>query len=191
MKKSLGAKTLLFPTPALVVCTYDKNGRPNAMTAAWGGISCSDPPCVSVSLRKATYTYGNIMERGAFTVNVASKDMVEVVDYFGLVSGRDVDQFKATGMKPVRSRLVDAPYIDEFPLVLECQMKQADELGLHTSFVGEIKDVKVSEEFAARSSEGLINLIKPLIYAPDDHSYYSVGKKVARGFEAGKKIKGE
>jgi flavin reductase (DIM6/NTAB) family NADH-FMN oxidoreductase RutF len=70
-------------------------------------------------------------------------------------------------------------------------MKQADELGLHTSFVGEIKDVKVSEEFAARSSEGLINLIKPLIYAPDDHSYYSVGKKVARGFEAGKKIKGE
>jgi len=191
MKKSLGAKTLLFPTPALVIGTYDKNGRPNAMTAAWGGISCSDPPCVSVSLRKATYTYGNIMERGAFTVNVASKDMVSEVDYFGLVSGRDVDKFKATGLKPVRSRLVDAPYIDEFPLVLECQMMQADELGLHTSFVGEIKDVKVSEELAARSKEGLINLIKPLIYAPDDHSYYSVGKKVARGFEAGKKIKGE
>ncbi|MDD1769746.1 MAG: flavin reductase family protein [Methanomassiliicoccales archaeon] len=191
MKKSLGAKTLLFPTPVLVIGTYDKNGRPNAMTAAWGGISCSDPPCVSVSLRKATYTYGNIMERGAFTVNIASKDLVNEVDYFGLVSGRDVDKFKATGLKPVRSRLVDAPYIDEFPLVLECQMMQADEIGLHTSFVGEIKDVKVSEDLAARSKEGLINLIKPLIYAPDDHSYYSVSKKVAKGFEAGKKIKGE
>jgi len=189
MKKSLGPRTLLFPTPALVICTYDKNGRPNAMTAAWGGISCSDPPCVSVSLRKATYTYGNIMERGAFTVNVASRDMVDMVDYFGLVSGKDVDKFKETGLKPVRSRLVDAPYIDEFPLVLECEMKQADELGLHTSFVGEIKDVKVSEELAPHAKDGLIGLIKPLIYAPDDHSYYSVGRKVAKGFHTGKKIK--
>ncbi|HVO77727.1 MAG TPA: flavin reductase family protein [Methanomassiliicoccales archaeon] len=190
-KKSLGARTLLFPTPALVIGTYDKNGRPNAMTAAWGGISCSDPPCVSISLRKATYTYGNIMERGAFTVNVASKDMVDIVDYFGLVSGKDVNKFEATGMKPVRSRLVDAPYIDEFPLVLECEMKEAHELGLHTLFVGEIEDVKVAEELAPKAKEGLIGLINPLIYAPDDRSYYSVGKKVARGFETGKKIRGK
>ncbi len=190
MKKSLGARTLLFPTPALVVCTYDKNGRPNAMTAAWGGISCSDPPCVSVSLRKATYTYGSIMERGAFTINIPTKEMVDIVDYVGLVSGRDVDKFKTTGLKPVRSRLVDAPYIDEFPLVLECEMKEAHELGLHTLFVGEIMDVKVAEDLAPKAKEGLIGLIKPLIYAPDDRSYYAVGRKVARGFDTGKKIKG-
>ena len=59
MKKSLGAKTLVYPTPVLVICTYDNEGKPNAMTAAWGGICCSSPPCVAVSLRKATYTYGN------------------------------------------------------------------------------------------------------------------------------------
>jgi flavin reductase (DIM6/NTAB) family NADH-FMN oxidoreductase RutF len=180
MKKSLGARTLLFPTPAVVIGTYDKNGKANAMTAAWCGISCSDPPCVSVSLRKTTYTYGNIKERGAFTVNVPSEDMVEDVDYFGLASGKDVDKFAATGMTPFRSELVDAPYVEEFPLVLECQMVQANELGLHTQFVGEIKDVKVSEEMEARSKEGLIGLIRPLIYADDDHCYYSVGKKVAK-----------
>ncbi len=188
-KSSLGARTLLFPTPVLVVCTYGKNGRPNAMTAAWGGISCSDPPCVSVSLRKATYTYGNIMERGAFTINVPTRDMVDTADYFGLVSGKDVDKFKSTGLKVVRSRLVDAPYIDEFPLVLECEMKEAHELGLHTLFVGEIRDVKVAEELAPKAKDGLIGLIDPLVYAPDDHSYYAVGEKVAKGFDAGKKIK--
>jgi len=180
VKKSLGAGTLLFPTPALVIGTYDKSGKANAMTAAWCGISFSDPPCVSVSLRKATYTYGNVMERRAFTVNVPSEDMVEDVDYFGLVSGKGVYKFAATGLTPVRSEIVDAPYVEECPLVIECQMVQANELGLHTQFVGEIKDAKVSEELEARSKEGLIGLIRPLIYAHDDHCYYSVGKKVAK-----------
>jgi flavin reductase (DIM6/NTAB) family NADH-FMN oxidoreductase RutF len=189
MKRSLGAKTLLFPIPAVVVGTYDKNEKANAMTVAWCGVACSDPPCVSVSLRKATYSYGNIMEREAFTVNVPSEDMVEDVDYFGVASGRNADKFATTGLTPVRSELVDAPYIEEFPLVLECKMVLASELGLHTLFVGEVKDVKVSEELEARSKEGLIGLIRPLIFAPDDHSYYSVGKKVAMGFQAGKRPK--
>jgi len=180
MKRSLGAEALLFPTPVLVIGTYDKNGKANAMTAAWGGIACSDPPCVSVSLRKATYTYGNIVKRRAFTVNVPSEDMVKDVDYFGIVSGKTVDKFAATGLTPVRSKLVDAPYIEECPLVLECQLIQTSDLGLHTQFVGEIKDVKVSEELEAKSKKGLIGLIRPLIYAHDEHCYYSVGKKVAK-----------
>ncbi|MGD1060704.1 MAG: flavin reductase family protein [Methanomassiliicoccales archaeon] len=180
MKKSLGATSLLFPTPALLIGTYDKNGRANAMTAAWAGISCSNPPCISVSLRKATYSYGNIKEHGAFTVNVPSEDLVEKVDYFGLISGRDVDKFAATGLTPMRSELVDAPYIEECPLVLECKVVQTVELGLHTQFVGEIEDVKVSQELEKGSKEGLIGLVKPLIYAHDEHSYWSVGKRVAK-----------
>ncbi len=189
--KSLGAMSLLFPTPALVIGTYDKNGKANVMTAAWCGIACSEPPCVSVSLRKATYTYWNIMERKAFTVNVPSEDMVKDVDFFALTSGRDIDKFAVTGLTPVRSDLVDAPYVEECPLLLECELVQTNELGLHTQFIGEIKDVKVSEEFDSRSKEGLIDLIKPLIYAPDDHCYYSVGEKVARvgiGLSAAKRL---
>ena len=73
MKRSLGAKTLIFPTPTWIVGSYDKQGKPNGMTAAWGGICCSDPPCVAVSLRKATYSYGNLVERKAFTVSVPSQ----------------------------------------------------------------------------------------------------------------------
>ena len=70
MKKSLGADTLIYPTPTWVVGTYDKEGKPNLMTIAWGGICCSQPPCLAVSLRKATYSYSNIIERKAFTVSV-------------------------------------------------------------------------------------------------------------------------
>ena len=93
MKKSLGARTIIYPTPVLVIGTYDKDGKANVMTAAWAGICCSAPPCVGVSLRKATYTYGNIMERRAFTVNVPSEDHAKQADFFGIASGRDMNKF--------------------------------------------------------------------------------------------------
>ena len=84
MKKSLGAKTIVYPTPVFLIGTYDTQDNPNLMAAAWGGICCSVPPCVAVSLRKATYSYGNIMSRGAFTVNIASAKMAAEADYCGI-----------------------------------------------------------------------------------------------------------
>jgi flavin reductase (DIM6/NTAB) family NADH-FMN oxidoreductase RutF len=84
MKRSLGAKTLIYPTPTWIVGSYDKQGKPNGMTAAWGGICCSDPPCVAVSLRKATYSYGSLVNRQAFTISVPSQSQVKVADYFDL-----------------------------------------------------------------------------------------------------------
>ena len=101
MKESLGAKTLVYPAPVFVVGTYDKEGKPNVMTAAWGGICCSRPPCVSVSLRKATYSYGNIMERKAFTINIPSEAHVKVADYFGIASGKDVDKLAGAGVRAI------------------------------------------------------------------------------------------
>jgi flavin reductase (DIM6/NTAB) family NADH-FMN oxidoreductase RutF len=97
MKHSRGAKTIVFPTPVFIVGTYDEAGKPNLMAAAWGGICCSKPPCLSVSLRKATYTYGAIVARGAFTVNIASEQYVKEADYVGMVSGRDVDNSPPPG----------------------------------------------------------------------------------------------
>jgi flavin reductase (DIM6/NTAB) family NADH-FMN oxidoreductase RutF len=91
MKQSLGARTLLYTTPVVVIGTYGRNGKPNVMTAAWAGICCSSPPCVGVSLQKPRHTYGNIMERKAFTVNVPSVDHVVEADFFGMVSGKDTD----------------------------------------------------------------------------------------------------
>src|SRR5512136_1810937 len=103
MKKSLGAITLVYPAPVFVVGTYDSQGKPNVMTASWGGICCYQPPCVAVSLRKATYTYGNIVARKAFTISIPSEAQVKAADYFGIVSGRNVDKFATAKLAPVRS----------------------------------------------------------------------------------------
>ena len=180
MKRSIGAKTIVFPTPVFIIGTYDKSGKPNAMAVAWGGICCSEPPCVSISLREATCTYGNVMERKAFTVNIPSEKYIKEADYFGIASGRTEDKFASTGLTPVKSDLVDAPYIQEFPLILECALLQSVKIGLHTLFIGQIKDVK---------SEGDpdIEKIKPLIFNPANRTYYGVGKFLGNAFSIGKK----
>jgi flavin reductase (DIM6/NTAB) family NADH-FMN oxidoreductase RutF len=188
MKKSLGAQTLLHPTPVVVVGTYDTAGRPNAMTAAWAGICCSQPPCIGVALRRATYTHENILHRRAFTVGVPSRDQVRLVDYLGMVSGRAVDKFRVTGLTPTRSLLVDAPYVEEFPLVLECRLYRNVELGLHTLFVGEIVDVKADPRILDDQGHTDPERFRPLSYAPDTQSYYELGGFVARAFAVGQEL---
>jgi len=188
MKKSIGAKTIVYPTPVFVVGTYDKEDRPNVMTAAWGGICCSSPPCVAISLRKATYTYGNIIERRAFTISLPSETHVKEADYFGMVSGSKVDKFSATGLTAARSELVDAPYVKEFPLVLECKLLHTLEIGLHSEFVGEIMDIKVDEEALGAGDTPDIRKVKPIMYAPQNQQYYGVGDFLGEAFSSGKKI---
>ena len=188
MKKSLGAKTLIYPTPVFVVGTYDKAGKPNVMTASWGGICCSQPPCVAVSLRKATYTHGNILARKAFTISIPSEEHVKQVDYFGLVSGRSADKFAATNLTPVRSELVDAPYVKEFSLVVECKLAHVIELGLHTQFVGEVMDVKAEDSVMVKGGLLEITKVKPLVFAPDTQAYYGIGIFIGQAFSVGKGI---
>ncbi|MBN1394139.1 MAG: flavin reductase family protein [Pirellulales bacterium] len=186
MKKLLGAKTILYPTPVLVVGTFDKDDKPNVMTAAWGGICCSAPPCVAVSLRKAAYSYGNIVERKAFTVSVPSEKYAKEADHFGIATGKTEDKFAATGLTPVRSELVDAPYVKEFPLVLECRLAHTIELGLHTQFVGEIIDVKADEEVLDASGVPDLEKLRPMLFAPEVRCYYGVGRPLGKAFSIGK-----
>ena len=188
MKKSFGAKTLVFPTPVWVVGTYDKDGKPNVMSAAWGGICCSRPPCVAVSLRKATYTYGNIVGRKAFTISVPSEAHAREADYIGIVSGKNADKFAAAGLTPVRSILVDAPYVGEFPLVLECRLLHTLEIGLHTQFVGEILDVKAEESVLGEKGLPDIEKVRPILFDPEINTYHGVGKRLGRAYSIGKAI---
>ena len=186
MKRSLGAKTLLYPTPVLVVGSYHADGRPNVMTAAWGGIACSKPPCISVSLRAATVTHANIIARKAFTISLPSGAQAAAADYFGLVSGREADKFAATGLTPMRSELVDAPYVAEFPLVVECELVQVHELGLHTQFIGEVKDVKIDEACLDEDGHVDVRTLDPLAFAPEEGAYFALGALVGRAYSIGK-----
>jgi flavin reductase (DIM6/NTAB) family NADH-FMN oxidoreductase RutF len=188
MKKSLGAKTIIYPTPIFVVGTYDEKGKPNVMTAAWGGICCSRPPCVAVSLRKATYSYGNIVAQEAFTISLPSEDYVKEADYFGMASGRDEDKFAATGLTPMKSDLVNAPYVKEFPFIIECSLLHTFELGLHTQFVGEILDVKVDEPLLGEDKLPAVDKIKPILFAPENRAYHGIGKYLGKAFSIGREV---
>lgn len=188
MKKSLGAKPMVFPCPVFVVGTYDGEGKPNIMTAAWGGICCSQPPCVSISLRKATYTFGNLMAHEAFTINIPSESQVSLADYAGLYSGRDRDKFEALGLTPTRSRLVNAPYVEEFGWNLECKVIHTLEIGLHTLFVGEILDVKADEQILGDNGMPDIGRLKPVVYAAGVRSYFACGRHLGDGFKLGKDL---
>jgi flavin reductase (DIM6/NTAB) family NADH-FMN oxidoreductase RutF len=186
MKKSMGARTLAFPTPVWVVGTYDAEGKPNVMTAAWAAIVCSQPPCVGVSLRKATYTYGNMMLKKAFTISIPPEAHVKEADYFGIASGKAGNKFTASGLTPVKSELVDAPYVQEFPLVLECKVIHTIEIGLHTQFIGEILDVKAEESVLGEKGFPDIEKVKPIIFGPEIRTYHGLGKYLGKAFSIGK-----
>lgn len=179
-KKSLGALTLASPCPVWVIGSYDKAGKANVMTASWAAICCSKPPCITVSLRKATYTYGNIMESKAFTVNIPSEAFTREAAYFGSVSGKDVDKFAETGLTPVHGDSVNAPYVKEFPLVIECKLIKTVELGLHTMFIGEIKDVKADESILNDRGQPDILKLRPFLFAPGNPDFYSIGTSLGK-----------
>ncbi len=188
MKRSLGARPILFPTPVLAVGTYDKEGRPNVMIVAWGGICCSQPPSVAISVRKATYTYQSLMEKRVFTISIPSEDYLKEADYFGMVSGREEDKFQATGLTPERAEYIDAPYIKEFPVALECKVSHIVEIGLHTQFIGEIVDVKIDEDKLDEKRRPDVEKIRPFYFVPDARLYYATGRFLGKAFSEGRGI---
>ena len=188
MKQSIGAKALIVPTPVWVVGTYDPEGKPNVMTAAWGGICCSKPPCVAIAVQKIRYTYNNLLERNAFTVCVPSVLHAREADYFGIASGKTTDKFASTGLTPTKSNVVDAPYVEEFPLALECKLIHTLELGLHTLFIGEVLDIKADEDILGEKGLPDMHKFKPFTYNPEIRTYYAVGEYIGKAFSIGKEI---
>ncbi len=186
-KTSLGAKTVIIPTPVWVIGSYDKEGKPNVMTSSWVGICCSKPASVMTCLREATYTFGNIMERKAFTVNIPSESFVHQASYVGRVSGRDVDKFMKTGLTPVKSTLVDAPYIKEFSMVIECKLTKTVELGSHTMFIGEIMDVKAGRSILNEGDVPDIEKLKPFVFTPGSSKFYGIGQYLGNVSDLAKK----
>lgn len=179
MKKDWGAKLMAYPTPLYLVATYDAQGNPNAMTVGWGGICCSVPPCVSISVRKATHTYEGLMAHRAFSVNLPDETHMQEASYLGTSSGKNEDKFARAGLTPVRCTCVDAPYIEQMPINLECKVVQIHEIGSHIQFIGEIVNVKTDDTFTAQGVP-LIEQLRPIVYGVgDNHRYYKLGEGVS------------
>lgn len=181
-RKNFGAKPLSFPQPVLIIATYDENGVPNAMNAAWGGIR--DYKEISISLGEHK-TNENLKKTGAFTVSMATEDTVVACDYVGLVSaGKEPDKFAKAGFHATKSAFVNAPLIDELPMALECTVKSFED-GL---LVGEIINVSADESVL---TDGRIDPKKlmPIAFDPCNNTYVGLGETVGKAFSDGNQLK--
>ena len=186
MRKDFGAKTYLYPQPVLIIATYGEDGTPDAMNAAWGGISESNQ--VSLCLSAEHKTVKNILARGAFTISMADAAHVAACDYVGIVSGNDVpDKLERAGFHTIKSSLVDAPLIEELPMALECKLISYDRDTCR--LVGEI--VNVSADERVLDADGKIDpeKLEPITFDPVHNAYLKLGAKVGHAFRDGLRLK--
>lgn len=181
MRKNFGKKTWFYPLPVLIIGSYDENGKADAMNAAWGGIYDSDK--VVLCLSENHKTTQNIKKRGAFTVSFADTAHVVEADYVGLVSTNEVeDKLERAGFHTTKSEFVDAPLIDELPMMLECKLIKVNEDG---NIIGEI--VNVNADDSVLGEDGMIDATKlqAISYDPVHNTYVKMGEKVGNAFSDG------
>ena len=186
MRKNFGAKPYTYPQPVLIIAAYDENGTPDAMNAAWGGIS--DDTQISMCLSAGHKTVKNIQARKAFTVSMADAAHVVACDYVGIVSGNKVpDKFEKAGFHATKSEFVDAPLIDELPMTLECTLVSYDPETCR--LVGEIVNVSADERIL--DENGKIDPVKlePITFDPVNNAYQKLGEKVGNAFKDGMQLK--
>lgn len=184
MKINLGNKPLIYPQPVLVISTYNEDGTANAMTAAWGGVC--DYSKISIIIDRGHKTAKNLKERQAFTVSIADENHIVQADYLGIVSGKDVkDKVEKAGLKTVKSSVVDAPVLEDFPLTLECKLISYDDKTERA--IAEVINTLADESIL---TDGKIDLSKfnPVAYDGMNHDYVLLGKKIGNAFSDGKKL---
>ena len=186
MRKNLGAKPILYPMPVLIIGTYASDGTPDAMNAAWGGIS--EEAEISICISANHKTTENILEKKALTVSIADEKNVVAADYVGVVSGnKEAEKIKKANWHAIKSEFVDAPLFDELPLALECRLKSQDNKSCR--LVGEIVNVCADEKIV--DADGKIDLSKfvPIVFDPVNNTYNKIGEVVGKAFSDGLKLK--
>ena len=185
MRKNFGSKTWLYPMPVLIVGTYDENGIPDAMNAAWGGIY--DTNMVMVCLDDSHKTTENIKKTRAFTVSFATVNTVVPCDYVGIVSANDEpDKFTKAGFHAIKSEFVNAPVIEELPMTVECELLKFNEDGI---CIGRIVNVSADESILDENGKIDAKKLDPIIYDSVTHAYWNFGEKVGKAFSDGNKLK--
>ena len=186
MRKNFGAKPWTYPQPVFILAAYDENGQPNAMNAAWGGIS--DDKELSMCISAGHKTTANILARKAFTVSMATVEQLVACDYVGIESGNQVPKkVSKAGWHTTPSEFVDAPLIDELPMAVECRLVSYDPESCR--LVGEI--VNVSADESVLDADGKIDpdKLQPIIFDPIHNAYRKLGEKAGNAFRDGAKLK--
>ena len=186
MRKNFGAKPMCYPMPVYIIGTYGADGTPNAMNAAWGGIS--EETEISICISADHKTTGNILLRKAFTVSMATAKYIAACDYVGIVSGNKVpDKFARAGFHATKSQFVDAPLIDELPMALECELISYDPESCR--LVGRIVNVSADESVLGENGKVDVSKLQPITFDPMNNHYLVLGEKVGQAFHDGVALK--
>ena len=186
MRKNFGGKPMCYPMPVYIIGTYGTDGTPNAMNAAWGGIS--EETEISICISADHKTTENILSRKAFTVSMATAKYIAACDYVGIVSGnKEPDKFAKAGFHATKSEFVDAPLIDELPMALECELISYDPESCR--LVGRIVNVSADESVLGDNGKVDVSKLQPITFDPMNNHYLMLGEKVGHAFHDGVALK--
>ena len=167
---------MLYPLPAVLVTTRNREGEDNILTVAWTGTVCTNPPMLYISVRPERYSYRALKETGEFVVNLTTESMAWATDFCGVRSGRDLDKFERTGLHKGEARKVNVPVILESPVNIECRVREELALGSHHMFLADVLHVTVEEEYMDEKGTFHLEEAKPIVYSHG--SYHPVGKSL-------------
>lgn len=184
MKRDIETKAALFPMPVLMVATYDEGGTVNVMNAAWGMISDVDK--ITLFLDEGHKTTSNIRAVRAFTVSMADRDHMAEADFFGIATGNKMpDKFARTGLHAVRSTHVNAPIIEEFPVVMECEVAEIIETACSFAIVGRIVNAQAEEAVLDAEGNVVPSKLNAMLFDQFQNGYYGVGEQIGKAWNAG------
>ena len=184
MRKNFGAKPYTYPQPVFMIATYDENGTPDVMNAAWGGISEGNE--LSMCISAGHKTTKNLLNRKAFTVSMADVKNVVACDYVGIVSGNtEPNKFEKSGFHAVKSEFVDAPVIEELPIAVECRLRSYDPASGRLVGGFKVEGTKLLD------ANGKVDVekVQPITFDPFNNTYVALGKIVGTAFSDGKELK--
>ena len=184
MRKDLKIVPAIFPMPVLMIATYNEDGSVDVMNAAWG--TAYDFKQIKLNISEGHKTTKNIKRTGCFTVSLATTETLVQSDYFGIASGNDVkDKFERSSFTVVKSKNINAPIIEEYPVCMECKAIKIDE---EYGVLGEIINLSIDDKYLDENGNPDISKMNTIAYDPFNHGYYEVTKKVGQAFSDGKKL---
>lgn len=182
---------MVYPLPAVMVSTADREGNDNIITVAWTGTVCTNPAMLYISVRPERYSYHMLRESGEFVVNLTTEKLAKATDWCGVRSGRDFDKWKEMHLTRGKAeKLTYAPIIQESPVNIECKVTEVQELGSHHMFLAKVEAVQVDESYMNETGKFELNDTQLLAYSHG--GYYTLGKKLGTfGYSVRKQTEGK
>ena len=189
MRKDFGKTNWLVPQPVLIVTSYDDKNTPNAMNAAWGGMY--DEHQIIICLATDHKTTSNILLNKEFAVCFPTSKHVVEADYFGIVSGNEIEnKFEKTTLTTAKASVVNAPIINEFPLALECKVLTTEEVCEGTTIViAEVVNTSVDSSILDYNQKPDPDKFDFICYDPMNHKYRKISNDIADAFICGLGLK--